>query len=161
MLSWVISVAGVMTLTVLLDIIMPDGQTNKYIKGIFSVFIIIAIALPLSGFLSGGIDLDRLFDFSTKEYGIDNGYILGVYADAYGKEEERLLDILADKGYSVEKADIVFDPSDKRKILYVNIFLKQQVIGGNPEHINISGEIKETVSKRYGIKKEDVRILDW
>jgi hypothetical protein len=148
-----------MVLTVLLDIIMPDGQTNKYIKGIFSVVVIIVIISPAAGFFNGGGALDKLFDFASNKYGVDNNYIYAVYADAYKAQANEMKDYLNEEGIAAETIDIVFDPSNKKNILYVNIFLKQSVIDGDFPHINISDRIKELVNKRYGIKKEDVRIL--
>jgi hypothetical protein len=151
-----------MVLTVLLDIILPDGQTNKYIKGIFSVVVVMVIAAPVTGALNGGMNIEGLFDLSMSKYAADNNYIYGVYVDAYAKEGEAIKTYLSSKeGIEIEKADIVFDPADKQKILYMNIFLKKSVIEKNPAHINISDKIQETLSKRYSIKKEDVRILIW
>jgi hypothetical protein len=158
-LSWIISVAGVMVLTVLLDIILPDGQTNKYIKGIFSVVVIIAVISPVAGFLKSGDALGKLFEFTSDKYGVDNNFIYAVYADAHKAQADGMKTYLSGEGITVEAIDVVFDPSDKKNILYVNIFLKQSVIDGDFQHINISDRIKEAVNRRYGIKKEDVRIL--
>ncbi|MDR2091560.1 MAG: stage III sporulation protein AF [Clostridiales bacterium] len=159
MLSWIISIAGVMVLTVLLDIILPDGQTNKYIKGIFSVVVITVVIAPVAGFLKGGADIGKLFDFASNAYGTDENFIYAVYADAYKAQAAGMADYLDGEGIKVKNVDIVFDPSNKKNILYVNIFLEQSVIDGDSPHINISDGIKDAVNKRYGIKKEDIRVL--
>ena len=48
MSGWVLSVTAVVCLTVLLDIIMPDGQMKKYVKGIVSIIVIFVIVTPLA-----------------------------------------------------------------------------------------------------------------
>jgi hypothetical protein len=137
---------------------MPDGQTNKYIKGIFSVVVIVVIISPAAGFLKGG-DFGKFFDFTSERYGTDHNFIYAVYSDAYRVQADGMKDYLYKDGIAVERVDIVFDPANKKNILYVNIFLKQSVIDGYSPHINISDRIKELINERYGIKKEDVRIL--
>ncbi|MDR3293016.1 MAG: stage III sporulation protein AF [Clostridiales bacterium] len=157
MLSWIISIAGVIVLTVLLDIIMPDGQTNKYIKGIFSIIVILVIVTPLTGVLRGDFNFDTLF--STDRYSVDENYVQSVYSSAYASEEERLVRLLAGEGITVEQADIVFQPADKRKIAYINIFIRKSVIDSDGANININDKIQEIVARRYGILKQDIRIL--
>jgi hypothetical protein len=149
-----------MVLTVLLDIIMPEGQTNKYIKGIFSVIVTIVIITPITGFLKGGINLDGFFDFSSG-YDIDNNYIYSVYAEAERREEADIKDYLMANDIEIVMADMVFDAADKKKLNYINIFLAQSVIDGDSAHININDKIKELLSQRYGLKREDIRILIW
>ncbi|MDR3263531.1 MAG: stage III sporulation protein AF [Clostridiales bacterium] len=161
MLSWIISIAGIMVLTVLLDIILPEGQTNKYIKGIFSVIVVIVVITPFADIFKNGIDINKLFDFSSNQYAVDNNYINSVYAGMEKREETRIKDDLKADGIMIERADIILDAADKKKIVRINIFFKQSVFDGIPAHINISDTIKTRLSERYRLKKEDIRILIW
>ena len=45
--GWVLSIAGVISLSVIVELILPEGQLNKYIRGIFSFIIILVIIAPL------------------------------------------------------------------------------------------------------------------
>ncbi len=36
MRGWILSIVGIVFIGVILDIILPDGKTSKYIKHIFS-----------------------------------------------------------------------------------------------------------------------------
>ena len=33
--AWVLSIVGIVVLTLMVDIIIPEGKTGKYIKGVF------------------------------------------------------------------------------------------------------------------------------
>ena len=59
MSGWVLSVTAVVCLTVLLDIIMPDGQMKKYVKGIVSIIVIFVIVTPLASLAVGKFDLTK------------------------------------------------------------------------------------------------------
>ena len=59
MSGWILSVTAVICLTVLLDIIMPDGQMKKYVKGIVSIIVIFVIITPLASIAVGEFDLTK------------------------------------------------------------------------------------------------------
>ncbi len=47
MAQWVLSVAGIAILSVLADIILPVGQTRKYIKTVIGVVVTLVLAQPI------------------------------------------------------------------------------------------------------------------
>ena len=49
--AWIISITGVICLGILLDIVLPDGKTTKYIRGAFSLIVILVIVSPLPSLL--------------------------------------------------------------------------------------------------------------
>lgn len=56
--AWIISITGVICLGILLDIVLPDGKTTKYIRGAFSLIVILVIVSPLPSLLKkSGISL--------------------------------------------------------------------------------------------------------
>lgn len=46
MSAWLLSIVGVVSLGVLIEIIMPEGEHSKYIKGIFSLIVVFVIVAP-------------------------------------------------------------------------------------------------------------------
>lgn len=52
MAKWVISVAGIAILSVLADVVLPAGQTRKYVKTVVSVVVTVVLAQPLLTFAS-------------------------------------------------------------------------------------------------------------
>ena len=51
--QWVITVAGVAILSVLCDVILPEGHTRKYVKTVFGIVVTLVIVQPLIGLFSG------------------------------------------------------------------------------------------------------------
>ena len=47
--AWMTAIAGVIALGVLLEILLPEGQTGKYVKGAFSLLVIFVVVSPLPG----------------------------------------------------------------------------------------------------------------
>lgn len=59
--QWVVSVAAIAILSVLCDVIMPEGKTRKYIKTVIGVVVTLVMLQPILSFVSGtlaGVDLD-------------------------------------------------------------------------------------------------------
>lgn len=59
--SWMISIAGVIILSVLAEFVLPEGQINKYIKVIFSFIILLVVILPLPKLVGKSFDLSTHF----------------------------------------------------------------------------------------------------
>ena len=55
--EWVVTVAGIAILSVLCDVILPEGQTRKYVKTVFGVVVTFVIVQPLLGLFSGNFSL--------------------------------------------------------------------------------------------------------
>lgn len=47
MRQWVFSVAGIAVLSVLADVILPNGQTRKYVKTVIGVVVTMVLAQPV------------------------------------------------------------------------------------------------------------------
>ena len=75
--TWVVTVAGIAILSVLCDVILPEGQTRKYVKTVFGVVVTLVIVQPLIGLLNGNFSFSWSVadDVSTD---IQNQYIENV-----------------------------------------------------------------------------------
>lgn len=63
MSAWLLSIVGVVSLGVLIEIIMPEGEHGKYVKGIFSLIVVFVIVSPFPKIFSG----ENIPDLSTDE----------------------------------------------------------------------------------------------
>jgi len=72
--SWLLSIAGVIILSVLAEFVLPDGQMNKYIKTIFSFVILLVIVMPLPKVFGKDFDFSNIFQ-KKKMYCKKNIYI--------------------------------------------------------------------------------------
>ena len=68
-------VVGVVLLGVLADVLLPDGQINKYVKGIFTVLLLLVMLAPVGAFFRQQTPSLDLFDWSNTGYQQDNRYI--------------------------------------------------------------------------------------
>lgn len=59
---WVMSIAGVAILGVLIDLIMPEGSTKKYIKSIMSIITLFIILLPIPALLNKNWNYSQFFN---------------------------------------------------------------------------------------------------
>ena len=48
MKAWIISVCGIALLTILCDVIVPDGNTKKYVRTVIGVVLSFAILMPIT-----------------------------------------------------------------------------------------------------------------
>ena len=51
MQGYILAMLGIVVISVLVEIILPSGQTSKYIKSILAVFIVYIIVNPIITFL--------------------------------------------------------------------------------------------------------------
>ena len=59
--SWLLSIAGVVILSVLSELVLPEGQMNKYTKVIFSFAILLVIIMPLPKLFGKNFDITKFF----------------------------------------------------------------------------------------------------
>ncbi|MBE7075792.1 MAG: hypothetical protein E7375_01825 [Clostridiales bacterium] len=74
--SWLLSIAGVVLLSVLSEFILPEGQMNKYTKVVFSFIILLVIIMPLPKVFGKEIDLSKYFP--TEENVLQEDYLYQV-----------------------------------------------------------------------------------
>ncbi len=64
MSGWIMGVVGVIALATLADILLPEGETAKYIKGFLAIFVVAAIVAPIP-FLLNSDSFGDIFDNSS------------------------------------------------------------------------------------------------
>ena len=72
--QWVITVAGVAVLSVLCDIILPEGQTRKYVKTVLGVVVTLIIVLPLVNLVKDRFtfEYDPVTETAVQQQYLDN-----------------------------------------------------------------------------------------
>ena len=65
--NWILSIAGIICLSVVVELILPDGQMNRYIKGIFSFIVVLVILLPIPKLLNKNFNISDILDGSGIE----------------------------------------------------------------------------------------------
>ncbi|MDE6302984.1 MAG: stage III sporulation protein AF [Clostridia bacterium] len=148
---WIMSIVGVICLGILLEIVLPEGQTAKYVKGAFSLLVVFVIAMPLPNLL--GKEWNLNIDGSA--FKVDEEFISSTYAaysDGIAKSIEK--ELLAN-GY---KCTVEVDGSGKTpavidsvRVTVVNF--KQEVAPA------VRADIKAIVKDKFSISEDKVDVL--
>lgn len=107
MSGWLIGIVGVVSLGVLIEVLLPEGENSKYIRGIFSIIVIFVIISPLPKLANG--DYINGFTSQKQEISIDEEYYISVKSDIQAKVEDNLKQKLEKAGYNDLSFDIQFD----------------------------------------------------
>lgn len=155
MTAWILSIAGVTILSVVVDLILPSGQTAKYIKNIFAFVMILVIISPLPALIKGNFNVNDIFE--SEEIVLQEDYIYQVNRDKLTALEEEITSSLEEKGIKNVVITINADIFQiEMKILEVNVDLSDLVIDENSGHIDIEKAITEVVDRLVG---EEVIII--
>ena len=151
--EWIIKIVGLGALGVLLDVILPEGETNKYIKGIFGIVTVFVLFSPLPDLLKIKVDIDDIFLKSSETIEIDDSYTYYVYEKKW-EQTERTLSAYFTEKYSTECAvDIKFVESCPEKIDVVYFYFKNLVIEGsetNKYRVEVVKEVGEWLNVNDG-----------
>ena len=59
--AWILSVAGICFVSVVIDLVLPEGKTNSYIKRVVSYAIILVVILPIPKIINGNMLIQDIF----------------------------------------------------------------------------------------------------
>jgi hypothetical protein len=93
------SIAGVAALGVFVDLFVPEGKTQKYIRGIFGVVAVLVVVLPLPNLLKRDYSLDLGSGDSSVSVNLDNTYLYEYYREKAAYAERGAEKYLAAAGY--------------------------------------------------------------
>lgn len=142
--SWIMSIAGIICLSVIVELVLPDGQLNRYIKGIFSFIILLVIISPIPSLLGKSFDFPNIFDYGDVR--VDEDYIYQLNLDRINLVKGEIEDDIEESGYQNVVIYIncdIFDNAMQFKSIFVD--LKNIVITENAEHTIIT-KIKEEIT---------------
>lgn len=156
--SWILSIVGMIVLSVLADIIIPTGQTSKVIKGVLAFITVLVIASPLPTLFDGTIDVSSYF--TDKEYSMDLDLSNTIFEIRLKTMEEQLKKSLEEHGvFNCEVVIIAQEDETFLKIEKITINLDNAVIKEiNGNKIDVE-RIIEVVADVAGVSIKQVFIL--
>lgn len=141
--AWIISIVGVICLGVLLEIVLPEGKTAKYVKGAFSLLVIFVMISPLPALLKGE-SAQNLADWLK----VDDGYAAVAYLD-YADRLEDAAEALLEKEGLLGEANAVIEDGVLKRV-----------------EITLSGEAPDDIREKLAAKlcvpaqKIDIKYVD-
>ena len=151
--SWVLSIVGVILISVIVEIVLPHGSVGKFIKSILSIFIIFVMISPVVTFKNTNF-FEKIFNQSAIE--IDVEYIKKVNKQKVAEYEKNILESFDKSGYHnvIVKIDAEIDKDIKINKVYVDIC--DLVLSENLEHIDKYTNMIAIIKSIIDIKKENI-----
>lgn len=149
MSAWVTSIVGVICLGILLEIVLPSGKTSKYIRGAFSIVVVLVIVAPLPSL----VKKDWKFEFDDSFFSVDEEYVESVNSSYRESVEKDLKSYLLRGGYEVVDIKIQYDEQKSVDIVSLTINRNEEW-----SDVSQSQKIEELVSARLKIPLDRVEI---
>lgn len=158
MSSWILSIIGIVFISIIMEIILPNGKTNKFIKSIFSVFLLFIFISPIK-------DLIHKFSnttFNEDNIKIDENFLYDINLAKNESNQILIQNRLKNKG--IEGVNVVicnnlqnYDYSIEK--IYIDI--TNLVITDKNQHINKYEVITNTILELINIEKDKIVFNEW
>lgn len=141
--GYILSTVGVVILGVVIDLMLVEGQMQKYIKNIFVIFVIFAIVSPIPDLLKTNITLPTI---DSRELTLDEGLLKNINAHKKAELENDIIQHFKNNGVSGVQVEVMIDAESgeflPKKIL---LNIKNLVIENNYLNINKYGFLENLV----------------
>ena len=160
--SWVKNLGIIIVIVSILEMLLPNNKTKKYIKIVFGLFIILNIISPLikerQVFSIENFDLNEFSNNTKTSNNINENEVVNQetmdkkIGELYKKELEKdITKKLEDKGYIVKniKASVTIGNKEETKIEKIEIDLEKEESKQNKEdtNTNMENKIVEEIQK--------------
>lgn len=159
MSGYIMTLLGVILLGVLVDIIMPSGSTSKYISGMFAIFVIFVIAMPIVNWVKKDY---KLTDYMTSsEIELNDKLLKNMYNLKIDALENDISIELEENGYSgvvIEiECNVVADNVEIEKVL---VDISNLVINNNNTNINKYIYIRKVIQSYIVVSEEVIEFCE-
>ena len=164
--SWCEGIVVAVMISIIIEMLLPEGNNKKYVKVIVGVYILFVIIGPFLEKINTENFFEKNFEFNTIEVSTEvNNDIKDVYIDGI---EETIKTELLEGGYLVEKLNVDVDKN------YENIEKIEVELGtNNKSQIQIDPiaigekqvtdddyvELKKLLSENYQVSYEDIYVF--
>ena len=154
--TWVLSIVGIIILSILVDLILPSGKTSSFIKNIFGYLIIVVILSPVfTFFTSKEFSVNDLFDKENVQ--IQDGFVASVNRQFLDNAEKAIEKACEEEGFRFVEVGIEADIFENQLIInQISVNLKFVVIEDKAKNKNIKTSILDIVQDNIKIEKEIV-----
>lgn len=153
MSGYILSILGIVIVGVLVDIVVPSGTINKYIKSIYAIFVLAVILSPVIKFLSNTHDIN----VNITGYEINEDLMNYINTNKIKSTETNIENKLKDEGF--DGIDIKINYSIESNELMINsctVNMQNLVITSDKQHINKYEFIIEVVREYTNLADEEI-----
>ncbi len=153
---YILSVAGVTILTVLVELILPEGKLHKFTKSILALIMVFVIAGPLPKLVKNGFNLD--FESANE---VSQDVLNTVKNQQILTLQKNLEKGLEEKGFKNINLTIDADfNSGALKISTIFVDLSNLVLTDETQHIFKTEAVEDFLLKQTGLKAGQVVFYD-
>lgn len=116
--QWIVTVAGIAVLAMLCDVILPEGQTRKYIKTVIGVIVTLVMIQPIVGFVGETFTASDVNRGNYSEVSVQQSYLDMVDDKQLQVKISLAQDVLSAQGIYVEVNEL--DKNSKKLVLKPN-----------------------------------------
>lgn len=149
MKAWLISVTAVCLLLILMELLLSEGKTKKFIQGILRLAMVIVLLSPVTALVKGNTTEINITE-ETKETATYDGLSDYIKRKAENEIEKRLNEM----GGRCEAEILV----GNGEIRFVEITVKENGINAKGENIYTNEKIIECVTDTVAVDKEKVLV---
>ena len=152
--GYILSILGVVVAGVIIDVIVPSGTINKYIKSIYSIFLVAVLLMPLINLIDG-----NKLSFVYKEYELNDDLFNYISNEKVTSLEEEIEQRFKIEGFSNIDIELLFTLNNN-KIEYnsCDVNLKNLAISADKQHINKYEFIKEVVASYTNLSYQEIML---
>lgn len=157
--GWVMSIVGMVVLSVVGDIILPSGKISKTIKGVFAFITVLVIASPLPKFFNGDFEIFSSL-VGNGEYSLDGNISQTIYDMRVKQAYSQVGTALETLGVFNTEITIVSENNDTFPLIEkIIINLDNAVINETEDNIITSERIRQVVAESASVDKEKVVVF--
>lgn len=158
-MSWIYNIIGVVFIGILFDILLPINKINKFMKCIFSVFVLYSIITPVLNMVSNN-NISDVFESTSTE--IDINFINQLNASKNDTYEKLIQNAIENEGILNVDVEILNNlENDTYEISIVEINLLNCVLIDNKTNINKYEVITKQVKKYVEISEDKIVFYEW
>lgn len=183
--TWAEGVIVAVIVASIIEMILPEGSSKKYIKVVIGIYILFVIVTPvINNFSNKGLDVSSIVDFENKEeykqvsssnleekniMNIRSMYEMNLKSDIKTKIQNKgyivenvSVDISDDEKYTINKIEVKISGKQKEKTNYKKKEKEVITIVNNIEKVKIDlskNENKDEEEKEYQISEKEATNL--
>ena len=160
--NWCEGIIIAIILSVIIELLVPDGNNKKYVKIVIGIYIIFVIINPILELINYDFEFGNIFNIETEETSSDlnnnvkDVYILGI--------EQTIKQEIENLGYDLNYVNVVVDNNyESIQLIEIgvngkinNTIVRQVLIGTNEESINEYNDIIVLLQEKYLVEKNNI-----
>ena len=151
--SWVLSIIGVVLISVIVEMILPKGSVSKFIKSVLAIFIVFVIVSPIATIKDSNY-FDKIINLNAIE--IDVNYVKTINEQKVTEYQKNITTILNESGFLNISVNIDAEIDKEIKINKVYVNICNLVLNGNISHIDKYTKMIAIITSVVDVKKENI-----